>query len=190
MCRFITATMAPQGDEALVRRLAKKSMLQWERLDHSGVQQSLRPGEAYYLTTRSTCDCGTEIGLALRTDGELPSSERVFSRDIRNLKKKGWSASKIDRWIEQSKADTAKKFQETANRLAGRHLELERWIEFIASVLQCGHAQWIGILVHWYSGDIATEAIAADNRSWLSLSELTEEYLLHAEEDMLHCFRS
>ena len=67
---------------------------------------------------------------------------------------------------------------------------MERWIEFIASVLQGGHAQWIGILVHWYSGDIATEAIAVDNRRWLSLSELTEDYLLHAEEDMLHCFRS
>ncbi len=190
MCHFITATMAPQGDEASVRRLAKASLLQWDPIEHLGVQASLASGERYYLTTSRSCDCGTEIGLALRSESALPSQQRDFSRDIRNLKKKGWSAAKIDRWMEQSKADTARKHQEAANRLSGQHLELQRWVQFIASVLDGGHAQWIGILLHWYSGDIATESIDAGNRRWLSRRELTEDYLLRAEEDVLHTFRS
>jgi hypothetical protein len=189
LCHYITATMAPKGDETSVRHLAKASLLKWDPVDHPGVQKMLCPGERYYMTTRGSCDCGTEIGLARRIDGTLPSRQLDFSRDIRNLKKKGWSAAKIDRWIAQSKADSARKHQEAANRLSGQHLELGRWIQFIASVLHGGHAQWIGLLLHWYSG-LSTEAMAAGNRLWLSLSELTEDYLLHAEEDVLHTFRS
>ncbi|MFM8174224.1 MAG: hypothetical protein ACKN81_11835 [Pirellulaceae bacterium] len=91
---------------------------------------------------------------------------------------------------EQSKAGSARKQQETASRLSGQHIELQRWVQFIASVLDGGHAKSIGVLLHWYSGDLTTEAIDAGNRRWLSHSELTEDYLLHAEEDVLHTFRS
>ncbi|MFM8328445.1 MAG: hypothetical protein ACKN9U_26590 [Pirellulaceae bacterium] len=190
LCHYITATMAPQGNEASVRRLAKASLLRWDPVEHPGVCASLAPGERYYLTTRGSCDCGTAIGLARRSHTALLSQQSDFSRDIRNLKKKGWSSAKIDRWIEQSKADSARKQQETASRLSGQHIELQRWVQFIASVLDGDHAKSIGVLLHWYSGDLTTEAIDAGNRRWLSHSELTEDYLLHAEEDVLHTFRS
>jgi hypothetical protein len=186
MCHYITATMAPNGDESEVRRLAKASLLKWELLDNPGVMKQLRDGERYFLTTRGMCDCGTEIGACIRTDGTLPPLDPDFSRDVRKLRKKGWSEIKIGRWVEQTKADAAKKHNEAAVRLSGPHPELDRWIQFVSAVLTGHHADWIGILVHWYGGNITTEAIAAKNRNWLTLSNFTEQYLLNAEEDTLH----
>ncbi len=178
--------MAPNGDESTVRRLAKASLLKWEPLDNPGVSKQLRRGERYFLTTRGMCDCGTEIGVSTRTDGTLPPRDPDLWREIKKLKKKGWTGTKIDRWIEQTKADAARKHQEAEARLSGPHPEVDRWIQFVSAVLTGNHADWIGILLHWYGGNVTTEAIAAGNRRWLSLDDFTEDYLLNAEEDILH----
>jgi hypothetical protein len=186
MCYYITATMAPNGDESAVRRLAKASLLKWEPLDNPGVLKQLHPGELYFLTTRGMCDCGTEIGVSIRTDGILPDRGPDLSREIKKLKKKGWTENKIDRWIEQTKADAARRHSESETRLSGPHPEVFRWIQFVSAVLEGSHADWIGILVHWYGGSVTTEAIAAGNRRWLTLDKFTEDYLLNAEENTLH----
>jgi hypothetical protein len=186
MCYYITATMAPNGDESAVRRLAKASLLKWEPLDNPGVVKQLHPGERYFLTTRGMCDCGTEIGVSLRSDGRLPDRDPDLSREIKRLKKKGWTENKIDRWIEQTKADAARKHAESEARLSGPHPEVDRWIQFVSEVLAGKHADWVGILVHWYGGNVTTEAIVVGNRRWLALHDFTEDYLLNAEENTLH----
>ena len=178
--------MAPNGDESAVRRLAKASLLKWEPLDNPGVIKQLRRGERYFLTTRGMCDCGTEIGVSVRTAGTLPPRDADLSREVKKLKKKGWTDAKVDRWIEQTKADVARKHTESEARLRGPHPEVDRWIQFVSLVLAGNHADWIGILVHWYGGNVATEAIAAGNRRWVTLDNFTEDYLLNAEEDTLH----
>ena len=100
MCYYITATMAPNGDESAVRRLAKASLLKWESLDKPGVVKQLQPGERYFLTTRGMCDCGTEIGVSLRSDGRLPDRDPDLSREIKKLKKKGWTENNIPKSID------------------------------------------------------------------------------------------
>ncbi|MCU0706943.1 MAG: hypothetical protein MUF23_01490 [Pirellula sp.] len=65
----------------------------------------------------------------------------------------------------------------------------ERYFLTTRGMCDCGtenHADWIGLLVHWYGGNVTTEAIAAGNRRWLTLDEFTDNYLLNAEEDTLH----
>lgn len=178
--------MAPGSDESAVRRLAKLSQLNWEPLDHPGVIRQLHEGERYFMTTRGVCDCGTEIGVSARIRTTLPDRAPDLSREIQKLKKRGWSDAKVDRWVGQAMADSAKKHNEAADRLTGPHPEVARWIQFVTAVLTGKHADWIGILLHWYEGNVSTEAIAQGNRRWLSLAELTEGYLLHAEEDTLH----
>jgi hypothetical protein len=186
MCHYITATMAPNGDESAVRRLAQASLLKWEPLDNLGVIKQLHRGERYFLTTRGMCDCGTELGFSIRTGGKLPPPDADLSREITKLKKKGWTGTKIDRWVEQAKADAVRKHKEAEARLSGPHPEVNRWIQFVSGVLTGKHADWIGILVHWYGGNVTTEAMAAGNRRWLTLDNFTEDYLLNAEEDTLH----
>lgn len=159
MCHYITATMAPQGDESAVRRLATASLLRWEPLDNPRVIQQLPEGEKYFLTTRGMCDCGTAIGASRRIDGTLPPRDPDLSRQIKKLEKKGWSEAKIDRWLQQTEESAHSKRQEAAARLSGPQPELERWIRFVSAVLTGNHADWIGILVHWYGGNVTTEAV-------------------------------
>ena len=185
MCHYITATMGPNGDESIVRRLAKASLLKWEPLDNQGVIDQLRSGERYFRTARGSCDCGTEIGAAIRTESS-PLSDLDLSRQIKKRKKQGWSDGKVDDWVEQTVAEAVRKQKETAARLAGPHYEVNHWIQFVSAVLMGNHADWIGIMLHWYRGNIATEALAVHNRRWLTLADFTAEYLLHAEEDVLH----
>jgi hypothetical protein len=64
--------------------------------------------------------------------------------------------------------------------------ELHRWIEFVTAVMTSRHAGWIGLLLHWYNGDVRTEAIRVNDRRFVRLADLTEEYLLNMEEDVLH----
>lgn len=185
MCHYITATMAPNGDESIIRRLAKASLLKWEPIDNQGVIKQLRSGERFFRTARGSCDCGTEIGLSIRTE-TLPLSTLDLSREIKKLKKKGLSDIQVHDWIERTAAERVLKQKETAARLVGPHYELHRWIQFVSAVLKGNHADWIGIMLHWYSGNIASEALAVLNRRWLTLADSTAEYLLHAEEDVLH----
>lgn len=169
-----------------MRRLAKLSLLKWEPLDNPGVIKQLCEGERYYFTTGGMCDCGTEIGMAIRMDAALGSREPDLSHELKKLKKKGWSESKIERWIEQTKVVATRRHEEAAARLSGPHPEVDRWIQFVSTVLKEKHAEWVGILVHWYRGGLNTEGINAGNRRWLTLAELTEDYLLNADEDTLH----
>lgn len=186
MCYYITATMAPGGDESAVRRLAAAFMLKWEPLENPGVLKQLCDGELYFLTTRGMCDCETEFGAGLRAADSLSPLERDLTRDVKKFKKKGWSEAEIDRWIEKTMLEAARKRQKVAAYLRGPHPELDRWIQFVSAVLADALADWVGVLLHWYAGDIRTEAIWAGNRRWVNSSDFTQDYLLTAEEDTLY----
>ncbi len=184
MCIFITATMAPRGDETAVRRLAESALLNWEPLVNPVVLSQLHPGERTFSTTRGTCDCGTEIGISHRSNG--PARDPDISRSVQNFRKKGWSEAKIDRWVAQTAANSARRREAVAVRLSGPHPEIDRWIQFLSAVLTGYHADWIGILVHWYGGGVADEALAIGTNRWLSTADLTEDCLLGLEDDTLY----
>ena len=178
--------MAPRGDEQAICRLAKASLLKWTPLAHPGVARQLWAEEKYFLTTRGMCDCGTEIGALRRADQSLPPHDPDFSRELKKLKKKGWSDAKIDRWLSDSRADAQRKHAGALQRLTGPHPEVLRWIEFVSAALNEQRASWIGVLLHWYHRRLDSEAIPIE-RKWLALSEFTEDFLLHAAEDVLYC---
>lgn len=186
MCYYVTATMAPDSDESAVRRLARAVLLRWEPMDNLAVVRQLRSGERYFSTSCGTCDCDTDIGISARTDRTLPPPDQDYLRRIKKLKKKGWTDTEIEEWLRQTKADAARRHNEAVQRLLGPHPELRRWIEFVSTVLTGGHAEWIGILLHWYRGKVATEAVPAVNRHWVCLADFGEDYLLNAKEDILH----
>lgn len=58
-------------------------------------------------------------------------------------------------------------------------------MEFVAAVLECGHAEWIGLRLHWY-GDVAKESIPVHERRWIHVTELTANDLRNVEDDVLY----
>src|SRR5262249_55763506 len=103
MCHYVTATMSAGGDEATVRRIAKGFLLRWEQIENSSVRRVLVPGEKYFFTTRGMCDCGTDLGSALRTVVGLRPPDH--EREAKKLRKKGWGAAKIERHLKDRQSD-------------------------------------------------------------------------------------
>ncbi len=183
MCQFNTATMSPDGDQDLVRRLAKQARLKWEPLGNRFVTRQLEPGETYFFTTWGMCDCGSEVGSASRAlvpDGELGD----LSRDIKKFRKQGWSETKIKRWLAQQKQDRERKQVEWETRHPITGDELERWVEFIRQVIEQDAARWIGVMHHDYDGGIESEKINVTRR-WSKLDQLSPELLQKLDRDML-----
>jgi hypothetical protein len=60
---------------------------------NASLQSILQPGEVQLITTRA-CDCGTALDQRCEADVEVHTSP------TEKLRKRGWSQSKIDRWLE------------------------------------------------------------------------------------------
>ncbi len=70
----------------------------------------------------------------------------------------------------------------------GTGSEIDRWIEFVTGVVQGKWADWVGVLLHSYQGDLESEEMEAKPTRWLAIPELTRETLLDLEEDVLNRF--
>jgi hypothetical protein len=184
MCHYITALLSPDADSSRVRQFAKTHLLKWELMQKHSLKSTLREGETYYRTTRGTCDCGTGVGIL--HDDERP--EPNFERKAKKLKKKGWSGHKIERWIEDKRRDMEKAKDRNTHYLSNPPIDVVHWMGFISDVLDAKAASYLGLLKHWYDGLIETERINVFDRRWIPYKKLDHEYLLRAEEDVIHTF--
>ncbi|PQO27150.1 hypothetical protein [Blastopirellula marina] len=183
MCQFNTATMSPGGNEELVRGLAKQARLKWEPLGNVFIAKQLEPGETYFFTTWGMCDCGSEVGSAQHEtapNGELGD----LSRELKKLRQRGWSETKIERWLAQQKQDRVRKKAEWEARHQTTREELERWIEFVRCVLEQDAARWIGVMHHFYNHRIESAKITL-TRQWIRLDQVSPEELQGLKPDVL-----
>ena len=184
MCHYITGLLSPDADSSSVRRFAKAHLLKWERMEKHSLQSTLREGETYYLTTRGTCDCGTSLGIL--HDDERPEPD--YERKKKKLRKKRWSDQKIERWIEDKRRDLEKAMDRNTHHLSNPPIEVVHWLRLISDVLDAKAASYVGLLKHWYNGLIETERINIVDRRWIPYKDLDHEYLLRADEDVIHTF--
>lgn len=153
MCHFITL-IAPTEDAAAVRATMERHGRAADPIDNRSVREVLREGERQYLTTRGHCDCGTV--LAPRHDTPEAFEEKL-AKEAARMRRKGWSDAKIARALENGrKAD--------ARPSGGGSDSLELWnavLRELSEELKLPHA---GLLVRFYSGDVATENFTASRR--------------------------
>ena len=67
MCHFLTATAGGVRDAAALEQWATQCGLGWTLVENATVSPHLLRGESYLWTTRSHCDCGTDVGLLSRS---------------------------------------------------------------------------------------------------------------------------
>ena len=188
MCYFITATLPSKASVETVRLLAKTYGLNWRPIENLTVSEQLEDGELQYLTTRGHCDCGTELGSANRTS-EKAAKDISYSNEIMEFRKKGWSESKIQRWLAEKEKVNKREARIEAEQVK-LETEIDRWIAFIEKIIENKTAVSIGVLLHNYSGDIETERIQIKSRESQSISNLKREYLLKIEEDIIYEYHS
>lgn len=147
------------------------------------VVRQLEPGEKYFFTTWGMCDCGSEVGSSQR---ETPPTDELgdLSRDLKKFRQSGWSETKIERWLAQKRQDRVRKKAEWKTRHQTIGEELDRWIEFMRSVIEQDAARWIGVMHHFYNHEIESAKITF-TRQWVSLDLISPKRLQTLKPDVL-----
>ena len=181
MCHFITAVLPKEADAPGLDAIARRHHRQFEALSNSSIESQLRSGEHYFLTTVGHCDCGTALGASARDGSRAP---REHHADIRQLRSKGWSETKIARWLEQKQQVSARDDRVRSSRDIPSTGD---WRALIKEVLESGLTPYVGILLHMYSGPLSGR-IQLAGRQVVPLSELTEDMLAGIQEDVIYEF--
>ncbi|MEO3416788.1 hypothetical protein AAFO92_19220 [Roseovarius sp. CAU 1744] len=176
MCFFISI-IVKGGDakaiDVVLRRHGRRAM----PFDNASMRNALQPDENLFLTTVGHCDCGTALSPTEYASGRLNNQR---SKQVAKLKKKGWSATKIERWIaHRTKADERAEERHQIN--APDSFEL--WTHVIDDVISVAGVHQAGILLHFYSGSLEDEVIEPMRKS-VSIHDFASQ-LRKINEDQL-----
>ncbi len=184
MCHFITATLPRDARIELISAAAGRHQLAWVAIENKKVSSQLDKGSTYFYTTQGMCDCGTEFGAkCVGVDKMIPD----YSSDIKSFQRKGWSATKISKWVGEKEKNMKKNERVKSAIVPGE--EIERWMKFISDILENKYTTSVGVLLHTYSGDLENERIKISGRTTTILSKISKDLFLNIEEDHLYRFR-
>ena len=152
MCYFITLVV--QGaDEASIAPVLTRHGRRAKPLSNPSVASILYPGEVQLLTTVGHCDCATVL---------IGRSADRRAKQVEKLAKKGWSPSKIERWLrDRETADV----RAHARRDARSTDSVDLWTSLIGDLFAMRRVRQVGLLLHNYSGDVNTEAFEVTRAS-------------------------
>ena len=157
-----------------------------EKLSNPHVEKVLKPGEVYFHPAGKGCDCGTALG-SLRHGDE----GRVDKATLDGFRKKGWSETKISRWLaERDKVRNREKRIQAQRELAAQiHAnDPDGWCAIIGALQDTLNLQYVGVLLHWYGGSMNSEKLEVERCS-VPLDENLGNALYHMEEDKLYVVR-
>ncbi|HOY80103.1 MAG TPA: hypothetical protein PLN33_19985 [Hyphomonadaceae bacterium] len=170
MCSYITLIVRGEvsGIPAALERRGRKASV----IDNPSIRKVLTADETQFLTTAAHCDCGTVLGARVQEGGV-----RDIESEVRRLRKKGWSAAKIDRLLRD---------QQKAREKLGREPidSFVFWADILNDVLALRGVNGAGLLVHQYSGSIADEHVSAQRRE-IRRGEIEVELPRMREDDLL-----
>ena len=152
MCYFITLVV--QGaDEASIAPVLTRHGRRATAISNPSVASILQPAELQFLTTVGHCDCATVL-IGRSTDRR--------AKQVEKLAKKGWSPSKIERWLrDRETADV----RAHARRDARSTDSVDLWTSLIGDLFAMRRVRQVGLLLHNYSGDVNAEAFEVSRAS-------------------------
>jgi hypothetical protein len=185
MCHYITAILPSTADPRLLAPIFEAHKMGFQQVSNHHLDSQLGSGQMYVLTTSGHCDCGTVLGCLNRPNGSVSKSPE---HEIRKLRNKGWSEAKIQRWIEEKERTNEKHLREDADRARAERPQANNWIGFITDLLKSGSIQRVGLLLHWYRGQVEDAGIKISAREKVRLEALTPKLLMGIKEDVLYEF--
>lgn len=185
MCLYITATLPGDANPDCVAPIFKSYKLSFETVSNPYVLEQLHPGDAYFSTTSSHCDCGSALGSLGRFKGDEPEG---YERELKKLRRKGWSEAKIQRWLEQKEQTKEKHVREDETLAEGNTPVAQHWVDCISQVLSSKCTDRVGILLHFYHVDVEGERVKILGQERIKLEELTPRLLMEMKEDIVYEF--
>jgi hypothetical protein len=182
MCTFITVALPRAARQDALREAFKRAKL---KLRPAGDARpvGILEDEDYYFTTTKHCDCGTMLGSAISLSQDpVDHRRRKIEAD---LKKRGWSDSKIERRLVDFDHSEEKDLRAGIERAQAEKAELTGWMTLINEVLTSGIATKFGIAVNEYQGrldrvehSLLRLKIKLENLSQSTLIEIEPETLI------------
>jgi hypothetical protein len=182
MCYYITAVLPRETSQPVAQAVAERHARNLTPLANPGIQDQLRAGEQYCLTTAGHCDCDTSLGLVVRKRPTHQSQTEVKERKFAAL---GWSKAKIERALSQSAQSHARSAVRAQQSAAA---DAETWLAFITAVHAAG-IPYIGLLLHFYDGALS-ENLLIKARVMVRSGAQAHDLLPRLAEDTLYEFRA
>lgn len=186
MCHFITAAITSSASIDALNDIAKKYDLKFYKIKNSFVESQLPKGFFYLSKYTNHCDCGTVLGSMYH----FSNIDFDFKKEIKKLKRKGWSQTKIQRWLGDKEKNKEKlKRQSSANKQ--RHApEANEWFEFIKSVVHNHDLKKFGLLLHMYRTSPETEKVKLKSIENVSIKNIEYDYLTKIRENIFYQFEN
>jgi hypothetical protein len=179
MCYYITATVPAECNLEVLRQVIEKHGFGFTSLTNSSITAQLPKGSQYYRATGSYCDCDDGFGYSFHYD--RPSNQNDLTKYANKLRKKGWSEAKIHRSLQERTLAHEKP-------RPGIPESADRWIKFFREIPLEKQTPKIGLITHFYQGDIETEDFHIKSTQILVLADLRQETILGLEDDVLYTF--
>ncbi|MCA9407946.1 MAG: hypothetical protein H6755_06380 [Candidatus Omnitrophica bacterium] len=189
MCHIITAVLPKKVEKNSVQSILNEYEMSFDPINNSFVKNQMSDDMQYLLATQGMCNCGTAIGSNKYSD----NFDDEIKKEIKKLKKKGWSDSKMERW----KADKIKSHDKVGvdnarysgfKKLIGGN-ELTHWISFFNAMINEGKTDYVGILLHWYTGGLEDEEVEIADIIKTNLNRVNEDFLKNVKEDSLYLIK-
>jgi hypothetical protein len=165
VCQFVFVVLPREADAAAVERVFAARKLGFRVIDNTALRARLADGDFIVSTATAGCDCQTPLGVGPRVDMETRAAQ---------LRAGGTPENHIAIWRAQATA------REEAQLRSGD--TVESWRTAISEAL--AHTPRLGLILHWFSGNIATEDIAFRRQPGV----LTADALAALAKDTLHEF--
>lgn len=171
MCHFITI-IGDKSEADILSKLISSQGRSGQRLQNKYLQKILDPDEVQFLAYENHCDCGTVLGQT----GEVNSQLNLKS-EAASLKKKGWSKTKIDRYLSD-------KIKASENRYSNQTDSYRYWAKFVELVFERNLTK-VGVFVHFYGGALETERIEGTRKVAKYNSSVLENFKQQKEDEVL-----
>jgi hypothetical protein len=145
------------------------------------VQARLPHDAGYFRVDDDDCNCATALGSA----HAVVHGEAQDQKQVRALRLRGWTQSKIQRWLEQRAA--ARDPEELARR---RARELAGWMAALHALLGEGGCAQVGLIVHQYRVSLEREHDVFTRQVHIARRDISLQLLGELPHDVLALFDS
>lgn len=173
MCQFNFLLTNEPSDDFLVKSIASEIGLNYSKRELNII--GFHAINAF-LTTRTSCDCGSVLGKNYREN----SSEPDWQKEKKKLERKKFSNKRTELLLEQRRNEFAERNSEAVEK---ELRESRKWIEFIHDPRLKKQLSKIGILYHQFSGRLEDEKIKIGVESQISSNKVNVEFLRNIQED-------
>lgn len=173
MCQFNILLTEKSTSNEMLQTILEGLSFGYNEIENKYMCNQIVGLEKVIMTTKGHCDCGSILGIE-----QSPSSQRIDElKERKKLRKKKWSESKIDRYLEDKlKSQT----RNEENEELGNKTEEERWLKLIHKLTDENIK--FGLFQHQFSGSLVNERVNLVKTRKVRIGEFTIEDLRKLED--------